>query len=74
MAIGQWAPPAGMHWKGGRYPSPPPFQGAHPMPSHCPSDAKCQAQWHLEPTVTAPNRFGNLLQPPAQPPLGPSPF
>ena len=22
-------------------------QGAQPMPSHCPSDAKCQPQWHL---------------------------
>ena len=26
---------------------PPPLQGAQPMPSHCPPDAKCQAQWHL---------------------------
>ena len=26
---------------------PPPFQGAQPMPSHCPPDAKCQPQWHL---------------------------
>ena len=38
-------PPAGMHWKGGRYS--PPLQGAQPMPSHCPPDAKCQPQWHL---------------------------
>ena len=46
------------------------------MPSHCPPDAKCQLEWHLSPTVTAPNRFGNLLQPPVPPPLGPplSPF
>ena len=49
-----------MHWK----PPAPPFQGAQPMPSHCLPDAKCQFQWHLHPTVTAPNRFGNLLQPP----------
>ena len=27
--------------------TPPPFQGAQPMPSHCLSDAKCQCQWHL---------------------------
>ena len=27
--------------------TPPPFQGAQPMPSHCPPDAKCQPQWHL---------------------------
>ena len=43
---------------------PPPFQGAQPVPRHCPLDGKCQAQWHLQPTVTAPNRLGNLLQPP----------
>ena len=42
-----------------------PLQGAQPVPSHCPPNAKCQPQWHLYPTVTAPNRFGNLLQPPA---------
>ena len=28
-------------------------------------ESKCQPQWDLQPTVTAPNRFGNLLQPPA---------
>ena len=50
-----------MHWKGGTPPPP----GAQPMPSHCPPNAKCPPQWHLQPTVTAPNRFGNLLQPPA---------
>ena len=34
--------------EGGRYPpAPPPLQGAQPMPSHCPPDAKCQPQWHL---------------------------
>ena len=27
------------------------------MPRHCSPDAKYQPQWHLEPTVTAPNRF-----------------
>ena len=26
---------------------PPPLQGAQPMPSHCPPNAKCQPQWHL---------------------------
>ena len=26
---------------------PPPLEGAQPMPSHCPPDAKCQPQWHL---------------------------
>ena len=36
---------AGMQWKGGGYP--PPLQGAQPMPSDCPPDAKCQLQWHL---------------------------
>ena len=54
----------------GRYPLP--LQGAQPMPSHCPPDAKCQPQRHLQPTVTAPNRFGNPLQPPVYPPLGPA--
>ena len=24
-----------------------PLQGAQPMPSHCPPDAKCRLQWHL---------------------------
>ena len=34
--------------RGGGYPRPPPpLQGAQPMPSHCPPDAKCQPQWHL---------------------------
>ena len=27
--------------------TPHPLQGALPMPSHCPPDAKCQLQWHL---------------------------
>ena len=49
---------------------PPPLQGAQPMPSPCPPDGKCQFQWHLYPTVTAPNRFGNLVQPPLHPLLG----
>ena len=26
---------------------PPPLQGAQPMPSHCPPDAKCRLQWHV---------------------------
>ena len=56
----------------------PPLQGAQPMPSPCLPDGKRQAQRHLQPTVTAPNRFGNLLQPPVypllRPPLGPFPF
>ena len=51
-----------MHWKmGGKVP---PLQDAQPMPSPCPPDAKCQLQWHLQMTVTAPNRFDNLRQPP----------
>ena len=54
---------AAMHWKGGTYPLPPLPQYAQPMPSHCLPDGKCKAQ--LWPTVTAPNRFGNPLQPPA---------
>ena len=37
---------------------PPRLQGSQPMPSPCLPDAKCRL------TVTAPNRFGNLLQPP----------
>ena len=49
-----------MHWKGGRCP-PPPLQGAQRMPSHRPPDAKCQLQWHLQPTVTRPQP---LWQPP----------
>ena len=32
--------------RGGEVP-PPPLQGAQPMPSHCPPDAKCQPKWHL---------------------------
>ena len=40
-------PPKGMHLKEGRLPPPPPpLQGAQPMPSHCPPDAKCWLQWH----------------------------
>ena len=40
------------------------LQGVQPMPSRRPLDTKCQSQRHLQPTVTAPNRFGNLpLQP-----------
>ena len=49
--------------EGGYAPSP--LQGALSMPSHSLPDGKCQALRHLCPTVTAPNRFGNLLQPPA---------
>ena len=51
-------PPQGCITRGGRYPPPP--KGAQPMPSHCLPDAKC----HLWPTVTAPNRFCNLLRTP----------
>ena len=50
---------------------PPPLQGAKDMPSHCPPDGKCPLYWHLQPTVTASNRLGNLLRPPIKPPLGP---
>ena len=32
--------------EGGRVP-PPCIQGAQPMPSHCPPDAKCEPRWHL---------------------------
>ena len=35
---------AGMHWKGGRYP--PPSRAPSLCPANCPSDGKCQAQWH----------------------------
>ena len=41
----------------GRGAAPPPLQGAQPTPSHCLPDGKCQAQWHLKLTVTAPNRL-----------------
>ena len=48
-------------WKGGGTPPPPPpLQGAQPTPSHCLPDGNCQLQRHWYPTVTAPNRFGNL--------------
>ena len=53
-------PPGRDVLEGGEAP-PPPLQGAQTMPSHCPPDGKCQLQWHLQPTVTAPNRFGTLL-------------
>ena len=43
----------------------PPLQGAQPIPSHCLPDGNCQSLRHLQPTVTAPNRFRNILQPPA---------
>ena len=62
----------GMHWKGRRC-APPHLQGAQPMPGCCLPNGKCQLQWHLQPTVTAPNCFGNLLQPPIPPLLGPPP-
>ena len=51
-----------------------PLQGAQPTPSHCLPNGKRQLQWHLQPTVTAPNRFCHLLQPPVYPPLRPLPF
>ena len=31
----------------GRQVTPPPLRGGQPMPSHCPSNARCQPQWHL---------------------------
>ena len=33
--------------RGGGYPPPATLQGAQPLPSHCPPDAKCQPQWCL---------------------------
>ena len=36
------SPPEGCIGRGGGT-----FQGAQPMPSHCPPDAKCRLQWHL---------------------------
>ena len=54
---------------GGAPSPPPPGRPAYAQPP----DAKCQLQWHLYPTATAPNRFGNHLQPPVEPPLGPPP-
>ena len=50
--------------RGGGGPRPPPLQGAPPMPSHCTPDGRGHLQWHLQPRVTAHNRFGNLLPPP----------
>ena len=41
------SPPAGMKIKASPSPPPPPLQGAQPMPSHCPPDAKCEPHWHL---------------------------
>ena len=65
-------PEAGMHWKGARYPpTDTALQGALPTPSHCLPNSKCQLHKHLLPTVTAPNRFGHLLQLLIQPLLGP---
>ena len=46
----------------------PTLRGALRMPSHCLPDGMCQLGWHLQPTVTAPNRFGNRPQPLRQPP------
>ena len=42
--VGEGTRQVGMHWKGGGGGG---LQGAQPMPSHCPPDAKCQPQWHL---------------------------
>ena len=39
-----WSPSLGCIGKGE---APTPRQGAQPMPSLCPPDAKCQPQWHL---------------------------
>ena len=48
-AIPFWlaGPHPGMHWTVGEVVPPPLFQGARPMPSHCPPDGKCRRQWHL---------------------------
>ena len=51
-----------MHWKGGEGTPPPPWGPAYAQ-LRLP-DGKCQLQWHLCQTVTAPNRFGSPLQPP----------
>ena len=58
--------------------SPPPLQGAQPMPSHCPPDGKCQLQMAF---VTDSNRPQPLWQPTSTacsrllgPPLGSLPF
>ena len=40
-----WLGQGGMHWKGGG--TTPPSRAPQRMPSHCPSNAKCQLQWHL---------------------------
>ena len=46
--IRETAPPQGCIGKGGGGGHTPlPLQGAQPMPSHYPPDAKCQLQWHL---------------------------
>ena len=37
----------GMYWKGGEVPPPPLLQGAQPMPSRCPPDARCRLERHL---------------------------
>ena len=48
LVVGAGGGPApGTCWKGVRSPPPPLLQGAQPMPSHCPPDAKCQPQRHL---------------------------
>ena len=56
-------PPQGCIGRGKGYP-PAPGRPAY-GPATVPPDAKCQPQRHFQPTVTAPNRFGNPLQPPA---------
>ena len=38
-------PPQGCIGRGGG--TPPPLQGAQPMPNHCPPDARRRLQWHL---------------------------
>ena len=57
-----------LHWKGWWVTPPTLSKGAQPMLSRCPPDTKCQPQWHLQPTVTAPtalatpfNRLSNRL-------------
>ena len=56
------APPApGINWNGWRFP--PRLRVAQHMPRYRLPDSKCQLQWHLQPTATAPDRFGSL-QPP----------
>ena len=66
-------PSPGMHLKRGRY-----LLAPFKAPSHCPPNANGQPQWHLQTTVTAPNRFSmnssNRLSTLLGPPLRSLPF